>query len=329
MFFPNIHFLNSYYFLIIFLWFFLLYLLYLKQKNNNYFTFFEDIKKVYKNNYNFRLKVIIISFIFILYSIILSNPNYLNTKFTQKKDGIDIVIAFDISYSMEANDFYPTRMEFAKNVLLDFIESQKTNRLWLVVYAWKPFTSIPLTFDYNILTEYVNWLTVDNINQNIPWLSWTAIWDAILMSRNLFDLEEEREKIIILLSDWDANVWIDPFVAAEFVKEDWIKIYSIWVWSESGWEIVVWDWFFEQRYFVEPLNEDDLKKISTITSWEFFMANSEESLEKIFQYLENLEKNEIEVESRKQYLPAYENFVFFLLFLLFSFTIFSMKRKEF
>ena len=325
----SIYFLNFNYFFVWTIWLFFLVLLYFKYKNINNFSFFSDIKKVYTNNYNFYTKIIVIMIIFLLYSVIFSNPNISNTKENIKKDWIDIVIALDISYSMEANDFSPTRMEYAKKVLLDFIKTQETNRIWLVVFAWKPFTSIPLTFDYNILKEYVWNLTVNSINQNMPWLSWTAIWDALLMSKNLFDLDEtEREKVIILLTDWDANVWVDPVAATEFIKWDGIKIYSIWVWSDDWGEIIVWSWFFEQRYFVEPLNDRDLKIISSMTLWEYFLANNEKTFNDIFRYLEWLEKNEIEVEEKREFKSIYEFFVFPLIVLLFLFTFFSLYRRE-
>lgn len=330
MFLQNIEFLNKWYFLLIIILFLLVFLFYKKLKKWVNFIFLSDIKKVFwKNSYLFYTKIVLLILIFINYLILFANPNKINVDDNIKKDWIDIVIALDVSLSMEAQDLNPTRIEAAKKVISDFISKTKTDRIWLVVFAWKPFTSIPLTFDYSILEETVARLSTDNINQQRSWLQWTAIWDAILMSKTLFSKKEEdkeREKVIILLTDWEANVWVDPELAWLSAKDEKIKIYTIWIWSEKWWFINYNVWPFVQRQEIPPLNDTTLKKIASETSWEYFRATDTNTFSKIFENLQKLDKKDIEIEVKKTYKQYYSPFVFSLIILLGIF-IFSMLSK--
>ncbi len=152
----NIEFLNKWYFWLILFLPFILYFFYKKQKTWFDFVFFWELKKIFKHNsISFYLKILLVLLIFINFIFILANPNKANVEEKIKKNWIDIVFALDISWSMEAEDLKPNRIEAAKSMLNNFISNLKTDRVWLVIFAWKPFTSIPLTFDYNILKENI------------------------------------------------------------------------------------------------------------------------------------------------------------------------------
>ncbi len=328
----NLEFLKENYFFLLFLVPIIVFFYYKKQSSWILFSFFSDVKNTYKKNiFSFYIKIIVLIFILIFYIIILANPNLVNQSEKISKNGIDIVLILDISTSMEATDLTPTRIEKAKQVLSNFIWKQETNRLWLVVFAWKPFTSIPLTFDYNILKETINNISTNVINQNNYYLWWTAIWDAILMWETLFDKDEKnknREKIIILLTDWDANIWVDPLLASLSSKEKNIKIYSIWIWSKDWGEISYYNWPFLQTQKVPPLKDDTLIKISNNTFWEYFKATDDRVFENIFKKLESLEKSLIEIEKQNNYSPNYTYFVLTLIVLLFIFIILSLSKTE-
>jgi Ca-activated chloride channel family protein len=127
--FIDIQFLDKYYFLLILFVPLLIIFFHRKQKNTNNFKFLGDLKKVFKNNfYIFYIKVILLCLIFIFYIIVIANPNLSNQKQEITKNGIDVVFALDLSYSMNANDISPTRLQSAKAILNDFLNSQKTNR---------------------------------------------------------------------------------------------------------------------------------------------------------------------------------------------------------
>lgn len=321
----NINFLNPWYFLLFLIVPIFLYLYYKKSKKGLKFQFLSDLKRIfYFNSWRYYCKFILIFLIFVFFILLLANPNKINVSEKIEKNGIDIVLVLDISDSMLAQDFTPNRIEWAKKVISEFIKKQKTNRVWLVVFAWKPFTSIPLTFDYNILEETVKRLSTEMINQQKLW--WTAIWDAILSANNLFDTEKkDREKVVILLTDWDANVWVSPLASAISAKDENIKIYTIWIWSEKWWYITYDVWPFKQKAKISPLNDKTLKEIAKITSWKYFRATDDETLENIFDNLESLDKKDLEIEIKKNYKELYQIFAYILSFLIFMFIVISEK----
>lgn len=326
--FLNITFLDYYYLILILIIPIFIYFFFRKNKKANEFSFFNDLKKVYKtSSFLFYFKLCLIILILIVYILLLANPNKKLSDETITKNGIDIVIALDLSASMNATDLKPYRLESAKWVIEKFINNQKTNRLWLIVFSWKPFTSIPLTFDYWVLNQTIDNLSTKTIDQSKSSLWWTAIWDAILMSNNLFE-EEDREKAIILLTDGDANVWVDPKIAALKSKEKDIKVYTIGIWSKDGWSFIYNDWYFNREVKVPALKEQDLIYISNQTNAKFYRATDNSSLENIFEELEKLEKNDIEVESKNTFNTYYKPFVFTLILLNFLFMITLFYRKN-
>jgi Ca-activated chloride channel family protein len=195
------------------------------------------------------------------------------------------------------------------------------------------------------LTETIENISTNNINQSYNALAWTAVWDAILMSETLFleqecpfwlwencekyYSEENREKVIILLTDWDANVWVDPKIASLDAKDKSIKIYTIWIWSEKWWEMIYNEWtIFEQKAQIPPLNWEALQEIAKTTSWEFFRATDNKALENVFEYLEKLEKSDIEIEIKKEYSTSYEKFIIVLVGLLWIYLTLVMWKLE-
>lgn len=324
----QIEFLNPEYFLILLIFPIFVYFFYKIRSKRAIFSPFDDLNSVFKSSsFLYFFKIFLIFLILFFLSIILANPNKVNILEKDKKNWIDIVFALDISESMNAYDLNPTRLELAKKLISDFIKKQNTNRVWLVVFAWKPFIWIPLTFDYNILAETIKNISSSTINQKN--LSWTAIWDAILMSKNIFDEnDKKREKIIILLTDWDANTWIDPKIAAKFTSEKNIKIFSIWIWWEKEAFVDYKVWPFTEKVSIPPLNDESLQEISKISFWKFFRATDNKTFENIFKDLEKLEKTDIEILSKKTYKDFYDFFAYILSFLIFLLIISFIYKKN-
>ena len=167
-------------------------------------------------------------------------------------------------------------------------------------------------------------------------MGWTAIWDALLMWKTLFKIpkwwdEEEykkREKVIILLTDWDANVWVDPILAWLSMKENWIKVYTIWIWSKKWWIITSMVWPFKQQDRVPPLNDKALKQIADDTWWVYFRAENNNTFESIFNELKKLQKNDIDIKIQKEYSEYYSIFIYSLAFLLIIFTYLFISSIE-
>lgn len=328
----DIHFMQSFYLYLLFLLPVFLYLYIRKEKTHSVKMHLEQDEKKSLVSSLFFLKLFLISLIFIIFLFIASDPHSLNTKEKNTKNWIDIVLILDISKSMDATDLSPTRIEKSKQVLQKFISAQNTNRVWLIVFSWAPFIWIPLTFDYEILTESIKGLNTDSLNWNTRLFNWTAIWDALLLSKSLFetidDKSKTREKTVILLTDWDANKGVDPSLVADLLKKENIKIYSIWIWSEKWSFVEINNWFFSQKVPIPPLKSEWLKEMSKKTWWYFFNWKDDDTMEKIFKKLEELEKNDIEVEVDKIFKELYSPFVYLALALIWILLFLEIRRVK-
>lgn len=283
--------------------------------------YFSDIKKIYKTH-----TFLYISFIFVLllslwiYIFLLADPRYNYTEKNEPKNGVDIAVVLDVSYSMEAKDIAPNRITVAKTVLSQFFENLEGHRVSLVLFSWRPFASIPLTFDYPFLVEFIKNASTWIINQSVTELQWTALWDAmILASVQLFPEkekdDEKREKVMILLTDGEANKWIDPTLSLKLLKEKGIKVYTVWVGGENKTFVEIMDPLGRlSNVEIGPVDEGILKKISAETGWKYFKATDSETFKNIFDTISTLEKKEIMVESKEIKIPFYDFFIAVLLF---------------
>ena len=282
----------------------------------------------------FTLKIGII-FIFIA---IIAWPWSYNVQKEESKNWIDIVLILDISKSMLAEDIKPSRIEVAKKIIIDFISKFQQDRIWMTIFAWKPFVSIPLTFDYSAIKTIVKSLTTDTINQNVPWLSWTAIWDWIILASDSLTKAssgKNRSKVIILVTDWEANMWIDPKLASKYAADKNIKIYAVWIWDINWTELYITDEFWNKQYFLDntwkPINATlDIKTLDFITKttwWKYYLANNEESLKDIFTDLWNLNKTEIKDKIVRNFDYDIEEHLNVLVLLLILLLILNIKYK--
>ncbi|MEC7641101.1 MAG: VWA domain-containing protein [Nitrospinota bacterium] len=210
--------------------------------------------------------------------------------------GVDIVLTLDTSGSMFALDFFKnkeriTRLAVVKDVVTEFVENRESDRLGLVVFGEEAFTQCPLTLDHNILLSLLDKLAIGIAGDS------TAIGSAIgIAVKRLKDLESES-KVIILLTDGRNNAGdLLPLQAAEIAKSYGIKIYTIGVGTRGKAPFLV-DTVFGKRYMYQEvdIDEDTLKKISTLTGAKYFRATDLESLKDIYQQIDRLEKTEVKV----------------------------------
>lgn len=267
-----------------------------------------------------------------LCGILLSWPRRVSSVETITKNGIDIVFALDVSYSMEANDLVPNRLEAAKSALQDFIKTRKSDRVGLVLFAWKPFTSIPLTFDYSLFDQTIAKLTTATIDQWYAHLQWTAIWDALLSSITVLEKwqdettkEETREQIIVLFTDGEANVGVDPKIIAQLAAEKNIKVYPIWIWSDAGGVIMTQTAFGMREQRVAGVDQAWLRDIATTTKWMYARADQNESLQESIKAIGELSPSEIRTDQKNVLTDATIPFVIILLFCMVSLLILERK----
>lgn len=300
---------------------------YYNKKNTLNFGFFNEIQKIYGSNTKYyQYYFLIIFFLFTVFLSILAQPVLVNETEKIKKNWIDIQIVLDISHSMKSDDISPSRLEKSKLLIQEFLKTRKTDRIGIVVYAWKPFTSVPLSYDYNIISKIVEDISSDSIEQNL-YLAGTATWDALVVADDNFDEKsQEREKVIILITDGTANKWLSPKTASEYLAKKYknsefpVKIYSIWVWSKETSSISIKDWFWWiQTVEIPPLDDTDLKILSKENNWKYFRASDSTIFEWIFSEIDKLEKREIETDIHRETQEKNKILLFLwsLLFLIF------------
>lgn len=328
----NLIFLNPILWIISFLIWMIFFYLYFKTKDNvKKFKFISDIESIFWSSKKyFVINLISIFLIIAFISLLIANPNLKETKTKQTKNGIDIAIVLDLSYSMVAEDIQPNRLEVAKEVISNFTSKLTTDRVWLILFSGKPFTSVPLTFDYDFITKYIKNITIKNINQDYEHLQWTAIWDALLYWANLFEASSQwvennsdRQKVIVLFTDGEANRWIDPLQAIKYVWEKNIIVHTVWIWWNEDTYVNFQNIYWTQKIAIWWIDEENLKAIANLTGWEYYKADNKESFEKIFEKLNLLQKKEIEVESYQIFQPFYKEFIYIIFLLFLFFVVFN------
>lgn len=325
-----IYFLHPLYFLLIIPIILFIILLYFKWWKKIIFWPIQDLKTVFEtNSYYYKIYIILLFFILLIYISIFSKPVITDILEKESKNWIDIQIVLDISYSMIAEDLKPNRLEVAKDVISDFLNEIHSDRVWIIVFAWKTFTSLPLNFDYNIIRKIVEKISINTINQNYNIMQWTAVWDALILATDTFGEDNDREEIIILLTDWEANRWLDPMISLKYIKEKnpLIKVYTIWIWWNENTSIVIKNIFWEtQELPISWVDEKTLKIIANETNWKYYRASDEETFKNIFTEISKLERKELVSETIKINKEKYNYFIYTLIVLFY--LLFFLKNKK-
>jgi len=252
----------------------------------------------------------------------MAGPQWTERGKDRYNEGIDIILAMDISLSMLARDFDPDRLEASKDVAARFIRERGPDRIGMVVFAGHPFTLCPLTADKAAMIILLQQAQAGFIEDGS-----TAIGDGIATAINRLRESDAKSKVIILITDGENNAGnIDPITAAELAKSFGIKTYTIGVGKGGLVPFPVDDPLFGRRYVQVTVDVDEtvLKRIADITGGLFFRARDSAALSEIYEKINKLEKSEVKV---KEYRSYNELFAFFLIpaLILFLFEIF-LKR---
>ncbi|WPY98597.1 VWA domain-containing protein [Christiangramia sp. OXR-203] len=207
--------------------------------------------------------------------------------------GIDIVMAIDVSASMLARDLQPTRLEATKNVAEEFIKDRPADRIGLVVYAGESFTKTPITSDKSIVLDALEGIEYNNVLEN-----GTAIGSGLATAVNRIKDSDAESKVIILLTDGVNNSgFIDPNTASELALEFGIRVYTIGVGS-NGMALsptaILPNGRFQYGNVPVEIDEELLTQIASTTGGKYFRATDNEKLEAIYEEIDALEKTEIE-----------------------------------
>ncbi len=253
----------------------------------------------------------------------LARPQKSNEKVEQWTEGIDIMIAMDISQSMQIEDFTPNRLDAAKKVALDFVQGRKQDRIGLVVFSGDAFSLAPLTTDYDLLRSYITEINFEMIENR-----GTAIGSAMAVVTNRMRESQSKSKVCILLSDGDNTAGnIDPITAAELASAYGIKIYTIVVGKEG---LVPYgkDFFGRPNMIENTVDETTLRKMAQIGGGQFFRATDNQALIQVFTKIDQYEKAEIKETRFKNTSDYYFIYLqwavaFFLLWLMLKSTFIS------
>jgi len=230
-------------------------------------------------------------------------------------EGIDIMLAIDVSTSMLAEDFKPkNRLAAARAVASEFIEGRRDDPIGLVIFAGEAFSQCPLTLDYGVLQEIL-----DKTDTAPREWDGTAIGNGLATAVARLKDSKANSKVIILLTDGENNSGeIDPVTAAQVASTFNIRVYTIGAGTKGTAMVPIDDPFFGKRYVPVKVNIDEelLTRIANLTGGQYFRATSTNKLRDIYAEIGELEKTKIEVKEFTRYEELFVNFILAALALL-------------
>ncbi len=218
-------------------------------------------------------------------------------------EGIDIVVALDISGSMLAADFEPNRLEAAKATARDFVTMRPADRIGITVFSGESFTLVPLTTDHLLLMDLLGTVHTGIVEDG------TAIGDGLATAINRLRESDAISKVLILLTDGINNTGvIDPLTAAEIAQMQNIRVYTVGVGSHGAVPYPFQTPFGTQYRDVEiSVDEELLEEIAEMTGGRYFWADNQRALEEIYREIDQLERSKIDVmefaRKNDEYLP--------------------------
>lgn len=241
--------------------------------------------------------------------VIIARPQSTDKWQNISSEGIDIMLAIDISGSMLARDFTPDRLEAAKNVATEFITGRPSDRIGLVIFSGESFTQCPLTTDHAVLINLMREMQSGMIEDG------TAIGLGLATAINRIKESSATSKVIILLTDGVNNRGeIAPLTAAEIAQTLGLRVYTVGVGTRgmAPYPVQTPTGTRFQNMQVE-IDEDVLQQIAGMTGGKYFRATDNESLKRIYEEIDTLEKSIIDVQ---EYSRKNEEYLLFALILV-------------
>lgn len=244
--------------------------------------------------------------------IAIARPQLSSSTDEKSIEGIDIVLALDVSTSMLAEDFKPNRLESAKQVAKDFISNRKNDNIGLVLFAGEAYTKCPSTIDYKVLLDLLASTESGQIDDG------TAIGDGLATAINRVKDTKTKSKVIILITDGVNNMGaIDPVTAASIAKEYNIRIYTIGIGRKGHAPYPYYTPFGKQYQNVEvKIDEELLTEVAQTTGGKYFRSTKNSSLEEIFKEIDKMEKTKIDVSLYKHTKDIGDKFLLWTLIIL-------------
>lgn len=278
---------------------------------------------------NLKIILLISGYIFLI--IALANPQ-IGTKLEDiKREGVDIIVALDVSKSMLAEDVKPSRLEKAKHEVGKMVDLLEGDRIGIIAFAGIPHVQCPLTLDYSAAKLFLSIIDTDLIPQ-----PGTAIGKAINTAIKSFNTKERKHKVLILITDGEDHE-SEPLEAAKEAEKEGIIIYTVGIGSPQGVPIPLYDRYGNQTGFKKDrkgsvvttkLDVVTLQKIAYQTGGKYYLAStSEAELDDIYDDISKLEKKELSSRQFSQYEDRFQIFLAIGL-LLFIIELLIPERKK-
>lgn len=260
-----------------------------------------------------------ISKYFILTSLIIAMARPRTFTISEDRDenkGIDIMLSVDVSLSMLARDLEPDRLTALKNIAKKFVDKRPNDRLGLVIYSGEAFTKVPVTSDHQVIIDELSSLNPLELQAG------TAIGEGLSVAVNHLKNSKAKSKIIILMTDGVNTIQnaMNPQIAAQLAKDHQIKVYSIGI-GTNGYALMPTQTdIFGDLIFTEAevrIDEATLREIAQTTGGKYFRATSNQSLEEIYNEINQLEKTDLKEHKLYNYQEYFKYFLWVaLIFLL-------------
>jgi Ca-activated chloride channel family protein len=270
-----------------------------------------------------RVRMLVLPFVLRLLAIIfliivIARPQSSNSWNTKNVEGIDIMMALDISPSMLAEDLQPTRLDAAKNVATNFIYSRPNDNIGLTTFASGSFTQCPLTTDHTVLVSLLKAVNFGGMNEG------TAIGLGLANAVNRVKGGKAKSKVVILLTDGSNNSGdIAPTTAADIAKTFGIRVYTIGIGGNGvATAHVMTPGGIRALQVPAEFDEKTLNDIAVATGGKYFRATSTASLKTVYEEIDKMEKTKFKVQNFSRYNEAFHLFALLaLLCLLLEFVV--------
>lgn len=245
--------------------------------------------------------------------VALARPQSVEQGATRTSEGIDIVLALDISTSMLARDLEPDRLRAAKQVAGTFVADRPGDRIGLVAFAGEAFTQSPLTTDQGTLQTLLGRLRSGVVEDG------TAIGNGLATALNRLRESQAKSKVVILLTDGENNRGeIAPLTAAEIARDQGVRVYTIGVGTHGTAPYPTVDYFGNPTVVQAQvrIDEQTLSRIAELTGGRYFRATDNEKLRAIYDEINRLEKSRVEISEYTIYSEEYLSWAIAALLLL-------------
>ncbi|MBN1252794.1 MAG: VWA domain-containing protein [Bacteroidales bacterium] len=276
---------------------------------------------------NLKFILLIIALSLVIFSI--SRPQFGSKLKEVKTEGVEIIIALDVSNSMLAQDIKPNRLEKAKRSISKLLDNLHNDKIGLIVFAGKAYTQVPITTDYSATKMFLS-----SINTDFIPVQGTAIGEAIRLGIKSFGPENESKKVLIIITDGE-NHEDNPLQAAVEAKEKGILVYTIGMGDNRGVPIpIVGSSDYRKdnnnNVIITKLNENMLIDIANAGGGIYIRANNfRTGLSKLYDEIEKLDKTELEAYVYSDYEDVFQYIIFLaLMIILFDFLILERKNRK-